>query len=288
MTYLTKEDWETLFVQKLCDDKSFSEYIQEKNKIQSDFIFLLQKILKTKNNYPKKIFRRVLFSSLIIFHKFILANNITFFNLSFTEKLTIYLACVFLSFKIINKLIPVQKLSSEFQYLFNDKNKMKYKIEDINKLITNKEFEILFSIQFQINLDWPYDYLNLIENYLGQIGIGKEIIKAIINFVIIKINEIILFPLYLYYTPFELIISSLTIIKEEFKLNYIDINEFIKINKLEIVKENISKCSFLINKIIKCKKKIQENKVNENESANKNKEKEKIDFNTLSSILTNN
>ena len=288
MTYLTKEDWETLFVQKLCDDKSFSEYIQEKNKIQSDFIFLLQKILKTKNNYPKKIFRRILFSSLIIFHKFILANNITFFNLSFTEKLTIYLACIFLSFKIINKLIPVQKLSSEFQYLFNDKNKMKYEIEDINKLITNKEFEILFSIQFQINLDWPYDYLNLIENYLGQIGIGKEIIKAIINFVIIKINEIILFPLYLYYTPFELIISSLTIIKEEFKLNYIDINEFIKINKLEIVKENISKCSFLINKIIKFKKKFHENEVNENEIANKNKEKGKINFNTLSSIQTNN
>ena len=288
MTYLTKEDWETLFVQKLCDDKSFSEYIQEKNKIQSDFIFLLQKILKTKNNYPKKIFRRILFSSLIIFHKFILANNITFFNLSFTEKLTIYLACIFLSFKTINKLIPVQKLSSEFQYLFNDKNKMKYKIEDINKLITNKEFEILFSIQFQINLDWPYDYLNLIENYLGQIGIGKEIIKAIINFVIIKINEIILFPLYLYYTPFELIISSLTIIKEEFKLNYIDINEFIKINKLEIVKENISKCSFLIYKIIKFKKKFHENEVNENEIANKNKEKEKINFNTLSSIQTNN
>ena len=288
MTYLTKEDWEILFVQKLCDDKSFSEYIQEKNQIQSDFIFLLQKILKTKNNYPKKIFRRVLFSSLIIFNKFILANNITFFNLSFTEKLTIYLACIFLSFKIINKLIPVQKLSSEFQYLFNDKNKMKYEIEDINKLITNKEFEILFSIQFQINLDWPYDYLNLIENYLGQIGIGKEIIKAIINFVIIKINEIILFPLYLYYTPFELIISSLTIIKEEFKLNYIDINEFIKINKLEIVKENISKCSFLINKIIKFKKKFHENEVNENEIANKNKEKGKINFNTLSSIQTNN
>ena len=288
MTYLTKEDWETFFVQKLCDDKSFLEYIKEKNKIQSDFIFLLQKILKTKNNYPKKIFRRVLFSSLIIFNKFILANNITFFNLSFTEKLTIYLACIFLSFKIINKLIPVQKLSSEFQRLFNDKNKIKYAIEDINKLITNKEFEILFYIQFQINIDWPYDYLNLIENYLGQIGIGNEIIKVIINFVILKINEIILFPLYLYYNPFELIISSLNIIKEEFKLNYIDINEFIKINKLDIDKENISKCSFLINKIIKCKKKIQENKVNENESANKNKEKEKIDFNTLSSIQTNN
>ena len=102
-----------------------------------------------------------------------------------------------------------------------------------------------------------------------------------------KISSL-LFPLYLYYTPFELIISSLTIIKEEFKLNYIDINEFIKINKLEIVKENISKCSFLINKIIKFKKKFYENEVNENEIANKNKEKGKINFNTLSSIQTNN
>ena len=66
MTYLTKEDWEKNYVQKICDDKSFSEYFQEKKKIYSDFIFLIQKIFKNQfnnNTSPKKIIQRILYSS---------------------------------------------------------------------------------------------------------------------------------------------------------------------------------------------------------------------------------
>ena len=288
MTYLTKEDWEQNFVQKICDDKSFSDNLQEKKKIFSDFTFLIQKIFK--NNLPKKIIQRIIFSSLIYFYKYVLTNNITFLNLSLTEKLSLYSACIFLSFKTINKLVDIEKLSSSFQNLFNKDKKIKYEIEDIKELITKKEFEILFSIQFQINIDWPYDYFNLIKNYLSQIGIGNDSIKTVINFVNIKINEIILFPLYLYFTPIEILISTLNLIKEENKFNYININDFIKINSLDIDKDNLGECSLLINRIIKQKKCLEENNninINKLKIIKDNKEKEVINFNALSSIETN-
>lgn len=140
--------------------------------------------------------------------------------------------------------------------------KIRYEIEDINKLITNKELEILISIQFQGNIDFIYNYLDLIKKYLTQIEIKNEIIKNIINLVNIKINEIILFPLYLYFTPFELLISILTLIKNESKLIYININDFIRMNNLDIDKNNIMECSLIINKIINQKKYLNENNNN--------------------------
>ena len=291
MTYLTKEDWEKNYVQKICDDKSFLEYFQEKKKIYSDFIFLIQKIFKNQfnnNTSPKKIIQRILYSSLIFFHKYILSTEIPFCNLSFEEKLTIYCACIFLSFKVINKLIPLKTISSEFKSLFNEQKKIRYEIEDINRLITNKELEILISIQFQGNIDFIYDYFVPIKKYLIQIEIKNEIIKNIINFVNIKLNEIIIFPLYLYFTPFELLISILTLIQNEFKLSYININDFIRMNNLDIDKNNIMECSLIINKIINQKKYLNENNNNIDKYKTTKENKEKINFNTISNIQTNN
>ena len=204
------------------------------------------------------------------------------------EKLTIYCACIFLSFKVINKLIPLKTISSKFKHLFNEKKKIRYEIEYINKLITNKELEILISIQFQGNIDFIYNYLDLIKKYLTQIEIKNEIIKNIINLVNIKINEIILFPLYLYFTPFELLISILTLIKNESKLIYININDFIRMNNLDIDKNNIMECSLIINKIINQKKYLNENNNNIDKYKTTKENKEKINFNTISNIQTNN
>ena len=291
MTYLTKEDWEKNYVQKICDDKSFLEYFQEKKKIYSDFIFLIQKIFKNQfnnNTSPKKIIQRILYSSLIFFHKYNLSTEIPFCNLSFEEKLTIYCACIFLSFKVINKLIPLKTISSEFKSLFNEQKKIRYEIEDINRLITNKELEILISIQFQGNIDFIYDYFVPIKKYLIQIEIKNEIIKNIINFVNIKLNEIIIFPLYLYFTPFELLISILTLIQNEFKLSYININDFIRMNNLDIDKNNIAECSLIINKIIAQKKYLNENNNNIDKYKTAKENKEKINFNIISNVQTNN
>ena len=67
MTYLTKEDWDQHYVQKICDDKSFSALITEKIKIQSHFIFLINKLLNPKQPQFSK-------------YKIIPRNFISFFN----------------------------------------------------------------------------------------------------------------------------------------------------------------------------------------------------------------
>lgn len=283
MTYLTKEDWEKNFVQKIREDKSFFAFISESKKIFSEFSYLIQKIFnfKEKEKLPKKICFRVLFSSLIFFHKYILSNGISFFDLSPTEKLCIYSACIFISFKTINKLIPVEVFSSKYLDLFNKNKKIKFKKEEINELIKKKEFEILFSIQFQINIDCPYDYFYLIKKYLTHIKIPNEEIKKVINFVNVKINEIMMIPMYLYYTPFEMVISVLSIIKEEYKINYINLNDFVKMHNLDIDKNNINACVELINKI------NQNNTNNIIKPIKSEGELDKINFNMISSIQTN-
>ena len=102
------------------------------------------------------------------------------------------------------------------------------------------------------------------------------------------INEIILFPLYLYFTPFELLISILTLIKNESKLIYININDFIRMNNLDIDKNNIMECSLIINKIINQKKYLNENNNNIDKYKTAKENKEKINFNIISNVQTNN
>jgi len=292
MTYLTKEDWEKNYVQNICDDKSFFDSIKEKLLIQNTFVLLINKLFK-KEEKPQtnKLNKTILFPSLIFFHKYLLSKGISFLDLSYIDKMSLYSACIFLSLKIQNKLIHISDISNKFLHLFNNTgNKVLYKIEDVSKLIINKESDILFSIQFEVNIDWPYNKMYLIENYLiNKIGKNEELIKSIKLYVNRKINEIISFPLYLYYTPIEIIICSLILIKDENDLNFINIKDFIKVNNLVIDNDNIDECSKLMNKIIRYIKLVKNNKNNEqSEYLNENIKKEKINLKVLSNIQTNN
>lgn len=94
--------------------------------------------------------------------------------------------------------------------------------------------------------------------------------------------------MYLYFTPFELLISILTLIKNESKLIYININDFIRMNDLDIDKNNIMECSLIINKIINQKKYLNENNNNIDKYKTTKENKEKINFITISNIQTNN
>ena len=291
MTYLTKEDWDKNYVQNICDDKSFYDSIKEKLLIQNTLIFLLNKLFK-KEEKPQtnKLNKTILFPSLIFFHKYLLSKGISFLDLSYIDKMSLYSACIFLSLKIQNKLIHISDISNQFLHLFNNTGyKVSYKIEDVNKLIINKESDILFSIQFEVNIDWPYNKMYLIENYLNKIGKNEEMIKSIKLYVNRKINEIISFPLYLYYTPIEIIICSLILIKDENDLNFININDFIKVNNLVIDNDNIDECSKLMNKVIGYIKLVKNSKNNvQGKCLNENIEKEKINLKALSNIQTNN
>ena len=287
MTYLTKEDWEKNFVQKICDDKSLSALINENLKIQSCFVFLINKLFNPKNkeNFQnKKLLKEILFPSLIFFHKYTLSSGISLSNLTYKDTLTLCITCIYLSLKAVNKLIHLEEISKRFQSLFNKDENIIYEIEDINNLIIDKEFEILLLIQFDINFDCPFRNNYLIKKYLGKIKQSEEMIKTIVKYVNTKISKTIFFPFNLYFTSIEIIISSLLLVAKENKLNFIDINDLIKMNNLDVDKNNIIECCTLMNRIIKYINYLEEMK---KENINNNMQ-ENINFGAIVTLQSNN
>ena len=287
MTYLTKEDWEKNFVQKICDDKSLSALINENLKIQSCFVFLINKLFNPKNkeNFQnKKLLKEILFPSLIFFHKYTLSSGISLSNLTYKDTLTLCITCIYLSLKAVNKLIHLEEISKRFQSLFNKDENIIYEIEDINNLIIDKEFEILLLIQFDINFDCPFRNNYLIKKYLGKIKQSEEMIKTIVKYVNTKISKTIFFPFNLYFTSIEIIISSLLLVAKENKLNFIDINELIKMNNLDVDKDNIIECCTLMNRIIKYINNLEEMK---KKNINNNIQ-ENINFGAIVTLQSNN
>ena len=287
MTYLTKEDWEKNFVQKICDDKSLSALINENLKIQSCFVFLINKLFNPKNkeNFQnKKLLKEILFPSLIFFHKYTLSSGISLSNLTYKDTLTLCITCIYLSLKAVNKLIHLEEISKRFQSLFNKDENIIYEIEDINNLIIDKEFEILLLIQFDINFDCPFRNNYLIKKYLGKIKQSEEMIKTIVKYVNTKISKTIFFPFNLYFTSIEIIISSLLLVAKENKLNFIDINDLIKMNNLDVDKNNIIECCTLMNRIIKYINYLEEMK---KKNINNNMQ-ENINFGAIVTLKSNN
>ena len=265
MAYLTKEDWNYFLLQKICDDKSFSEHLKENIKIQNSIIRLINNIINSQKNSEKKLFQRILISSMIYYYKYILFNNISHSDLSSLDKLVLYCSSIFLSFKEANKLIHINILSSKFQPFFK-KFKI-FEIEEIRNLIIQKEFDILMSIEFNMAIDSPYELLNYIKLYLTKLQKGNEAIVRIINYINLNLNDSILFPLCLYYTPIEILFSCILLAKKEYKLDFININDLIKSNKFQIDNDNINLCTLYISKIKKFKNELIQN-VNLNENRN--------------------
>ena len=298
MTYLTKEDWTNYLVPKISDDKSFFGHLKENIKIQNIFIRLIYKILNVQKSTQNLLFQKILISSMIYFHKYILFTNITYSDLSSLDRLIIYCSCIFLAFKGANKLIHINFFAEKFQPFFNKIKK--YEIEEIKDLIIKKEFDILLSIEFNVDIDWPYNILNTLKIYLKKIGKGNESIARIINYVNLNINDSILFPLCLYYTPNEIVFSCILLAKERYKLDYININDLIKLNQYQIDNDNINECTLYISKIIKYKNDIIESNRNIVDKTNittennnniyldKNNNNNNLNLKNISLIKTNN
>ena len=268
MAFLTKEDWSTFFHSKISDDKLFSDYLKENIKIQNSFIRLINKIINFQKNSEKKLCQRILVSSMIYYYKYILFNNISHSDLSPLDKLVLYCSSIFLSFKEANKLIHINILSSNFQPFFK-KYKI-FEIEEIRNLIIKKEFDILISIEFNMAIDSPYGLLNYIKLYLTKLQKGNETIMRIINYINLNLNDSILFPLCLYYTPKEILFSCILLAKKEYNLDFININDLIKLNNFQIDNDNINKCTLYISKIKKYKNELIENNLNNNKDNMRN------------------
>ena len=298
MTYLTKEDWTNYLVPKISDDKSFFGHLKENIKIQNIFIRLIYKLLNSEKTTHNILFQRLLISSMIYFHKYILFNNITYSDLSSLDKLITFCSCIFLALKSANKLIHLNLFAEKFRPFFNKFHN--FEIEEIKDLIIKKEFDILLSIDFNVDIDWPYNILNTLKNYLKKLDKGNESIARIINYVNLNINDSILFPLCLYYTPNEIVFSCILLAKEKYKLDYININDLFKLNKYQIDNDNINECTLYITKIIKYKNDILElesnrdivvdntNKTSEHTYFdNNNNSKDNLNFRNISLIKTN-
>lgn len=286
MDYLTKEDWNCFLLPKICDDKSFSEHLKENIKIQNSFIRLINNIVNSQKNSEKKLFQRILISSMIYYYKYILFNNISHSDLSSLDKLVLFCSSIFLSFKEANKLIHINILSTKFQPFFK-KFKI-FEIEEIRNLIIQKEFDILMSIEFNINIDSPYGLLNYIKLYLTKLQKGNEAIVRIINYINLNLNDSILFPLCLYYTPKEILFSCILLVKKEYKLDFININDLIKLNKCQIEIDNINKCALYISKIKKCKNDLIEKNLNaKKDNIRNNGNNDNINIKNISLIQNN-
>jgi len=291
MTYLTKEDWTNYLVPKISDDKSFSDTIRENIHIQNNFIVLINKILNSQKISHKNLSQRILISSMIYYHKYALFNNISYYNLSLFDKLVIYCACIFISFKEANKLIDINNISLKVQSYFN---KIKhFEIEEIIKYIIDKEYEILVSMELNMSVDWSSKYVQSLILYLKKMEKREETIKNVVNCINLYLNFSILFPLCLYYNPCDIFFGCILLAKKNNNFDFININDLIKMSKIHIDTNNVEECSLYITKIINYKNKL----INENKSNNSNieygsnkfseKENDKINLKNILLINSN-
>ena len=302
MTYLTKEDWSKYLLPKISDDKSFHEELVRSKKIHNIILQIIYQIFQKPKPTQNKLIQQLLFSSIIYYNKYILFNEIRHKDLSRYEQIIICTSCLFLSFKALNKPIEIKLLSSKVKpclMKLNNNKSFDIDVEEISDKIKEKEFDILLSIQFNANIETPYDYLRTIKLYLlkkcQKDDNNNNSNNIDVSIIITKLNEYIqhcmLFPLYLYYTSYEIILGCLLLIKKDTNYNFINFDELIKSKNIDINidMDNINQCALYIRKlsykIIEASKIIIEEK-NKKESDNNNSGAN-LNFDILSIIKTN-
>ena len=255
-----------------------------------DIIVKLYKSLKFKRT-------SIISNSLILYHKYYIYNLFTnsyAFN-KFNESKDfscISIVCFFISMKTSNYLM---KIDSILDICYKN-NILGTNIEDekikIKNMVLNYESDILFSLNFNVEHELPYNYikkiwenastkiLECIKNNNINININNNILNSgddLTKLKIIKekiadiLNYSFLFPFFLYYRSTIIALSCLNIALKNFKikLNIIDIIS----NHKEI--ENISMddievCSSLIDEIILSKIKKVNNEMQTNNINNIN------------------
>jgi hypothetical protein len=279
MIYLTKEDWNNLILSKLSKEESFKQEFIELYKIHNAFNIFVRKIY-VKQNEQSSIF----IAAQIIFHKYRICSNFSFNKYS-SEELYIFLgACLFIGQRAINILkIKIDNISFFIKQLINKKNpNINVDTDDLNKKIIKKEYDILASIGFNIEIDSPYFFFNKLKNYLSKSELNSANFITLLNYII---KDSYILPLSLYYTPNVITISSVQLLREKYNLNFINIKELISLSDYPMDNEEVHQCTNLIKKIEAAidEKKNQINNNNNNVVKNeKEKNRETINENKIS------
>ena len=290
MIYLTLEDWTNFFIPKLNNEKLFIEEFKQAKKLHNILLEIIILIFPNKNNSENKLKQEILYASMIYYYKYILSNQFAHANIPEINKVLLCVSCIFLSFKTANKPINLNYLSGKLlPYLNSMSANKEYLLEDINNFIKKYEYDILYTVGFEVGIDSPYDFLKYLKLYLKKILIESNIIDEIIQLVNKYINDSLLFPLYLYYSSYDIALSCILLVKESNNnCQFINIDNFIQMYQLQINKNNIYQCAKYISKIsnflIKNK-----NKVDDSENEIKNNNTPEIsENNTDNLILINN
>ena len=298
MNYLTKDDWNT-FLQKISDDNSFIKQFKSMAKVHNNILFIFQKITPQKNNnlsLKEKVTlnnsqQKVFTTSLFFYHKYNLKEDLLSKELSPSEQCLIYSACIFLGLKVFHLPKNVNGLSKIIQPYILSSSGNKLEISEIKELIFQKEFDILLSIGFDVNIDLPYQFIYTFKTYLQKLNYTNSRIDGLIKLLLIYINDSIIFPIFLYYPPNVIAISCILLIKEKLEIDEINIDELMKLSNYYIDMDSIRECSLLIKKIILTKDNLAKIKTNNTQitaKSNLNDTKSKnIITNFISSIKSN-
>jgi hypothetical protein len=255
MTYLTEEDWEKYLLPKLTDEESFSEELNQIKKCQNIMIIILDILFKKAKPSQLKTKQKILYCSMVFYYKYTLFYGISLKDLGEIERLILCSACLLLGFKAITfKIFDIQQLSLIIHEILNNSNKKLTK-EELKDEIMQKEFDLLNALGFDINIDIPYSYFPLLSFYLKKCNETNNYVLSEIN---VLLNEYVqnsmLFPLYLYYSPYEIFFGCIYLIKKKKTIfNFIDLNELKQLAKTDIDNDNICQCSKYILKITEVK-----------------------------------
>jgi hypothetical protein len=241
MVYLTQDDWNNFFLPKLFEDNnSFDNELK--------FIKNIYKIMTFINSKIKNSKQIILSTSMIYFHKYYIQNLINYNNLTPLDKLIISGSCIFLATKSTNYLIRVSVIVNIIMDILKNKlPNINYESEKIKEMIFEKEFEILKSMEFCLNVELPYKFILVLKNYFeNNTNISSEIlIKSCCQY----INDLIFFPISLYYTPNTIAISCVKLMKEKYNLVDINLNDVISLSEYKIDLKELNECFLIIQKL---------------------------------------
>ncbi len=243
MVYLTKENWNNLILSKLENEESFKNEFNELFKIYNAVHLFVRKI------YSKPVEQQnILNAVLIIFHKYRLCSGFSLKKYSSEELYIILGSILLIRQKALNILkITIDNISFFITQLINKKNPtINVDINDLNKQIIQKEYDILTTIGFNIEIDSPFLFFYKLKKYLSKSELNSANFITLLNY---RIKDSFILPLSLYYTPNTIAISCVKVLKEKYKLNFINIKELISLSEYKIEDEDIDQCSSLIKKI---------------------------------------
>ena len=241
MVYLTQDDWNNFFLPKLFEDNN--SYDNELKFIKN--IYNIMTFINSKIKNSKQI---ILSTSMIYFHKYYIQNLINYNNLTPLDKLIISGSCIFLATKSTNFLIRVSVIVNIIMEILKNKlPNINFENEKIKEMIFEKEFEILKSMEFCLNVELPYKFILKLKNYFeNNTNISSEIlIKSCCQY----INDLIFFPISLYYIPNIIAISCVKLMKEKFNIIDINLNDVISLSEYKIDLNELNECFLIIQKL---------------------------------------